>query len=89
MVDQLCVIFAGKSLGDADTLTDSGVYDGATLHLVIQSTHHVCYEANLLLLLALFCWFGSFIAKGHHSEGCPSLQWPITIFWVHYSEGPP
>jgi len=49
MVDQLCVIFAGKSLGDSDRLTDCGVYDGATVHLVIQSAHHVCYDAVLFI----------------------------------------
>jgi len=40
--DQLCVIYSGKMLSDAEVLSDCGVYDGATVHLVIKSAHHVC-----------------------------------------------
>ncbi len=35
-IDQLCLIFAGKILKDADTLTQHGIKDGVTVHLVIK-----------------------------------------------------
>ena len=36
-VPQLCLIFAGKILKDTDTLSDVGVKDGLTIHLVIKA----------------------------------------------------
>ena len=41
--DQLCVIFAGKILGDTDRLNECGVKEGMTLHLVIKSANRVNY----------------------------------------------
>lgn len=36
-IDQLVLIFAGKILKDQDTLTQHGIHDGLTVHLVIKS----------------------------------------------------
>lgn len=46
---QLCVIASGKMLNDSDVLSDCGVYDGATVHLVIKSAHHVYIGVILLI----------------------------------------
>jgi len=35
-------------LSDSEVLSDCGIYDGATVHLVIQSAHHVCKELAVL-----------------------------------------
>jgi len=53
-VDQLCIIYSGKMLGDSEVLSDCGVYDGATVHLVIQSAHHVCIQ---LICSSFLCTF--------------------------------
>ncbi|XP_029633058.1 ubiquilin-2 isoform X3 [Octopus sinensis] len=37
--EQLCLIFAGKILKDADTLSQHGIHDGLTVHLVIKSAN--------------------------------------------------
>lgn len=37
--EQLCLIFAGKILKDADTLAQHGIKDGLTVHLVIKSAN--------------------------------------------------
>ncbi|KAK3606281.1 hypothetical protein CHS0354_037958 [Potamilus streckersoni] len=37
--EQLCLIFAGKILKDADTLKQHGIKDGLTVHLVIKSAN--------------------------------------------------
>lgn len=39
--EQLCLIFAGKILKDADTLAQHGIKDGLTVHLVIKSANRV------------------------------------------------
>lgn len=36
-IDQLVLIFAGKILKDQDTLTQHGIHDGLTVHLVIKT----------------------------------------------------
>jgi ubiquilin len=36
-IDQLCLIYAGKILKDVDTLTQHGIKDGVTVHLVIKA----------------------------------------------------
>ncbi|NXO01267.1 UBQL1 protein, partial [Rhinopomastus cyanomelas] len=36
-IDQLVLIFAGKILKDEDTLTQHGIHDGLTVHLVIKT----------------------------------------------------
>ncbi|KAK2184544.1 hypothetical protein NP493_261g00007 [Ridgeia piscesae] len=38
-LEQLCLIFAGKILKDPDTLTQHGIKDGLTVHLVIKSAN--------------------------------------------------
>jgi len=40
-LEQLCLIFAGKILKDPDTLTQHGIKDGLTVHLVIKSANRV------------------------------------------------
>lgn len=40
--EQLCLIFAGKILKDPDTLSQHGIKDGMTVHLVIKSVNKVC-----------------------------------------------
>lgn len=37
-VEQLCLIFAGRILKDAETLASQNIKDGLTIHLVIKST---------------------------------------------------
>uniref|UniRef100_A0A8U7NMK0 Ubiquilin 1 n=1 Tax=Corvus moneduloides TaxID=1196302 RepID=A0A8U7NMK0_CORMO len=48
--DQLVLIFAGKILKDQDTLTQHGIHDGLTVHLVIKtqnrSQDHTAQQAN-------------------------------------------
>ncbi|KAJ7423231.1 Ubiquilin-1 [Pitangus sulphuratus] len=48
--DQLVLIFAGKILKDQDTLTQHGIHDGLTVHLVIKtqnrSQDHPAQQAN-------------------------------------------
>ncbi|XP_071280958.1 ubiquilin-1 isoform X2 [Agelaius tricolor] len=48
--DQLVLIFAGKILKDQDTLTQHGIHDGLTVHLVIKtqnrSQDHPTQQAN-------------------------------------------
>ncbi|XP_032941871.1 ubiquilin-1 isoform X4 [Catharus ustulatus] len=48
--DQLVLIFAGKILKDQDTLTQHGIHDGLTVHLVIKtqnrSQDHATQQAN-------------------------------------------
>ncbi|XP_071588195.1 ubiquilin-1 isoform X1 [Heliangelus exortis] len=48
--DQLVLIFAGKILKDQDTLTQHGIHDGLTVHLVIKtqnrSQDHPVQQAN-------------------------------------------
>ncbi|XP_068032657.1 ubiquilin-1 isoform X5 [Anomalospiza imberbis] len=49
-IDQLVLIFAGKILKDQDTLTQHGIHDGLTVHLVIKtqnrSQDHPTQQAN-------------------------------------------
>ncbi|NXM66220.1 UBQL1 protein, partial [Serilophus lunatus] len=49
-IDQLVLIFAGKILKDQDTLTQHGIHDGLTVHLVIKtqnrSQDHPAQQAN-------------------------------------------
>ena len=35
--EQLCLIFSGKILKDQDTLTQHGIKNGVTVHLVIKT----------------------------------------------------
>lgn len=35
--EQLCLIFAGKIMNDADTLRQHNIKDGLTVHLVIKT----------------------------------------------------
>ncbi|XP_040396420.1 ubiquilin-1 isoform X4 [Cygnus olor] len=48
--DQLVLIFAGKILKDQDTLTQHGIHDGLTVHLVIKtqnrSQDHTAQQTN-------------------------------------------
>ncbi|KFV96074.1 Ubiquilin-1, partial [Eurypyga helias] len=48
--DQLVLIFAGKILKDQDTLTQHGIHDGLTVHLVIKTQNrsqgHPAQQAN-------------------------------------------
>lgn len=37
--DQLVLIFAGKILKDGDSLSQHGIKDGLTVHLVIKTAH--------------------------------------------------
>ncbi|XP_060067216.1 ubiquilin-1-like [Ylistrum balloti] len=43
--EQLCLIFAGKILKDADTLEQHGIKDGLTVHLVIKSANRSQQQA--------------------------------------------
>ena len=46
--EQLCLIFAGKILKDADSLKQHNIKDGMTVHLVIKSANRVSlYQSNL------------------------------------------
>jgi len=36
-------------LSDSEILTDSGIYDGATVHLVIKSAHHVRINCHVIM----------------------------------------
>ncbi|KAM9261913.1 ubiquilin-1 isoform 5-T5 [Morus bassanus] len=49
-IDQLVLIFAGKILRDQDTLTQHGIHDGLTVHLVIKTQNrlqdHPAQQAN-------------------------------------------
>ncbi|XP_062604907.1 ubiquilin-1-like [Saccostrea cucullata] len=38
-IEQLCLIFAGKILKDGETLSQHGIKDGLTVHLVIKSSN--------------------------------------------------
>ena len=40
-IEQICVIFSGKILADVDVLSNVGVRNGSSLHLVIKSAHRV------------------------------------------------
>ncbi|POI33300.1 hypothetical protein CIB84_002948 [Bambusicola thoracicus] len=53
--DQLVLIFAGKILKDQDTLTQHGIHDGLTVHLVIKTQNSL--------------WRGSSVGKGQMWEG--------------------
>ncbi|KAK2164810.1 hypothetical protein LSH36_58g01003 [Paralvinella palmiformis] len=44
-VEQVCLIFAGKILKDADTLQQHGIKDGLTVHLVIKSVNKTQEQA--------------------------------------------
>lgn len=44
-VEQVCLIFAGKILKDADTLAQHGIKDGLTVHLVIKSVNKTQEQA--------------------------------------------
>lgn len=44
-VEQLCLIFAGRILKDADTVKSEGITDGVTIHLVIKSQNKAQEQA--------------------------------------------
>ncbi|XP_057308497.1 ubiquilin-1-like [Hydractinia symbiolongicarpus] len=44
-VEQLCLIFAGRILKDADTVKSEGIKDGITIHLVIKSQNKAQAQA--------------------------------------------
>lgn len=41
--DQLVLIFAGKILKDQDTLSQHGIHDGLTVHLVIKTQNRYVF----------------------------------------------
>ena len=57
-VEQVCLIFAGKILKDADTLQQHGIKDGLTVHLVIKSVNKVSlFSAATLIKVRFMAYF--------------------------------
>lgn len=44
--DQLVLIFAGKILKDQDTLSQHGIHDGLTVHLVIKTQNRYVFRRH-------------------------------------------
>ena len=46
LVEQLCLIFAGKILKDEETLETHKISDGMVVHLVIKSSNRVSFSCD-------------------------------------------
>ncbi|XP_015773290.1 PREDICTED: ubiquilin-1-like [Acropora digitifera] len=66
-VPQLCLIFAGRILKDAETLASYSIKDGLTVHLVIKSDNRVSYNC-------CFYFFQSTISSTQSLSAPPQSQ---------------
>ncbi|XP_075684638.1 ubiquilin-1 isoform X2 [Rhinoderma darwinii] len=55
--DQLVLIFAGKILKDQDTLSQHGIHDGLTVHLVIKTQNRFVHISNYCFPTLILIWF--------------------------------
>ena len=68
-LEQICLIFAGKILKDADALSSQGITNGMTVHLVIKSANRVGNHFGQSLHLHPYFVYASCRSKGLASLG--------------------
>ncbi|KAF0871413.1 UBQL1 protein, partial [Crocuta crocuta] len=78
--DQLVLIFAGKILKDQDTLSQHGIHDGLTVHLVIKTQNRYVFRRHRAFNFLLICLFPFILGGLGGLAGLSSLGLNTTNF---------